>query len=401
MRRDGSGTAAPDVQEPQKRVPEGDLEFHVLGPLEMRVGGRALPLGTPKQRAVLAMLLLHRGRAVGIDSLIDAAWEQHAPAGSRATLHSYISNLRRIIRGAGVDAHTVLARVAPGYRLGVPESRCDLGRFVAENNAGVRAAAEGRFEQASGHLSAALAEWRGPALDDLREFGFVEAFATLLNEHKVMAHTAYAEAEIACGRALSVISGLEGLIAEHPCCEPLWAQLITAYYLVERQSDALDAYRRLKVTLVDELGIDPGPTLRTLHERILRQEPLDVPHAAQAAAEDTVIGFERDAALTLGLADATLRDTDGSLHQLASAATRIGRSSDNDIVLSDATVSRHHAVIGDTGNGFVIVDLRSANGVYVSGRRIRSSVGLVDGDKIRVGDHQFIFHSAPSRSTDA
>ena len=104
----------------------------------------------------------------------------------------------------------------------------------------------------------------------------------------MVAHTARAEAEIACGRGYAVIGELESLTAEHPYREPLWAQLITAYYLAERQSEALDAYQRLKTTLADDLGIDPGPTVRALHERILRQEPLDVKKAARTTAVHTV-----------------------------------------------------------------------------------------------------------------
>ena len=104
----------------------------------------------------------------------------------------------------------------------------------------------------------------------------------------MVAHTARAEAEIACGRGYAVIGELESLTVEHPYREPLWAQLITAYYLGERQSEALDAYQRLKTTLADDLGIDPGPTVRALHERILRQESLDVKKAARTTAVHTV-----------------------------------------------------------------------------------------------------------------
>ena len=194
---------------------------------------------------------------------------------ARASIQSYVSNLRRLLGSVGVDPRTVLANAPPGYRLTVADGACDLGRFITEKTAGVRAAAAGRFEQASSHLSAALAEWRGPVLDDLRDFAFVEALATALVEDKLMPTPHCAEAEIACGRADTVIGELEALAAEHPYREPLWAQLITAYYVAERQSDALEAYRRLKTTLAEDLGIDPGPTLSALHERILRQEPLD------------------------------------------------------------------------------------------------------------------------------
>ena len=233
--------------------------FGVLGPLEMSVDGALVPVRTPKQRAVLAMLVINRNRPVGTDSLINAVWEESAPPGARASLHSYVSNLRKLLDSVGVDSGRVLVSAPPGYRLSVPDADCDLGRFIIEKNVSVQAAAAGNFEQASRHMSAALAEWRGPVLEDLRDFEFVNAYATALVEDKVTAHSARAEAEIACGRASAVIGELESLTAEHPYREPLWAQLITAYYLAERQSDALDAHRRLKNTLADDLGIDPGP----------------------------------------------------------------------------------------------------------------------------------------------
>jgi DNA-binding SARP family transcriptional activator len=370
---------------------ENKIGFGVLGPLLMTVDGVPVGLGTPKQRAVLAVLVMSRNRPVGIDSLITAAWEQWPPPEARASLHSYISNLRRLLG----DARPMLANAPPGYRLTVGDTTCDIGRFVLEKTAGVQAAAAGRFEQASDHLTTALAEWRGPVLEDLRDFQFVDAFATALTEDKVVAHTARAEAEIACGRGYAVIGELESLTVEHPYREPLWAQLIIAYYLAERQSEALDAYQRLKTTLADDLGIDPGPTVRALHERILRQEPLDVKRAARTTAVHTSHNIDLRTSVNPSSALASLRATSGLVYPLQAAATRIGRLSDNDIVLDDANVSRHHAVIIDTGTSFVITDLRSANGVDVGNERIRGTATLADGDRIRICDHEFTFEIAP------
>jgi SARP family transcriptional regulator, regulator of embCAB operon len=341
------------------------------------------------------MLVMNRNRPVGIDSLITAAWEQWPPPEARASLHSYISNLRKLLARVGADSRSVLVNAPPGYRLAVADTACDIGRFVIEKNAGVQAAAAGRFEQASRHLSAALSEWRGPVLEDLRDFQFVDAFATALTEDKMVAHTARAEAEIACGRGYAVISDLEGLTVEHPYREPLWAQLITAYYLTERQSDALDAYQRLKTTLADDLGIDPGPTVRALHQRILRQQPLDVKQAAKTTAVETVTNIGLRTSVDASSALASLRSASGRVYPLQAAATRIGRLDDNDIVLDDGNVSRHHAVIIDTGTSFVITDLRSANGVDVGNERIRGTATLSDGDRIRICDHEFTFEISP------
>lgn len=376
------------------------LEFGLLGPLEMSVDGTLVPLGTPKQRAVLAMLLMNRNSPVGVERLITALWEGWPPSGARASIHSYVSNLRKLLTGVGIDPRGVLAAAPPGYRLNIPENTCDLGRFIAEKAAGVHAAAAGRFEQATRHLSAALAEWRGPVLEDLRDFQFVDTFATSLVEDKMVVHTANAEAEIACGRASAVITELEALTVEHPYREQLWAQLITAYYLTDRQSDALAAYRRVKTTLADDLGIDPGQTLRDLNERILRQERLDVKKSAKTTAAGTITVLDQRTMVSGQKVVAYLHDASGHSYPLQSAATRIGRLSDNDIVLDSANVSRHHAVIVDTGTNYIINDLRSSNGVHVQHQRIRAAATLNDGDHIRICDHEFTFQISASSDED-
>jgi DNA-binding SARP family transcriptional activator len=372
------------------------LEFGLLGPREMSVDGDLVPVGTPKQRAVLAMLLMNRNSPVGVDRLITALWEGSPPSRARASIQSYVSNLRKLLGGVGFDARVVLAAAPPGYRLTIPENACDLGRFIAEKTAGVQEAAASRFEAASKHLSAALAEWRGQVLEDLRDFQFVDTFATSLVENKILVHTAKAEAEIACGRAFGVITELDDLIAEHPYREPLWAQLITAYYVTDRQSDALAAYRRVKQTLADDLGIDPGHNLRTLNERILRQEPLDVKKAAVTTAAVTLTVLEQRTMVSGQKAVAYLREASGRSNPLQEAATRIGRLSDNDIVLDSPKVSRHHAVIVHTGTSYVINDLRSSNGLHVQDQLIRSPTTLHDGDRIRVCDYEFTFEIAGS-----
>ncbi|OBF88481.1 regulator [Mycobacterium sp. 852002-51163_SCH5372311] len=374
------------------------LGFGVLGPLLMTTHGVRLPLGAPKQRAVLAMLVINRNRPVSVDALIDAVWDEDPVPAARTSIQSHVSNLRRLLRDAGVDPYQVLASAPPGYQLSIADTECDVGRFTTEKAAGVQAAAAGRFEDASSHLSAALREWRGPVLDDLRDFAFVQAFGTALVEEKVAAHTARADAEIACGRAGAVIAELEALTAEHPYREPLWAQLITAYYITERQSDALGAYRRLKTALADGLGIDPGPTVTALHERILRQQPL----AAKRLISTTrrLGAYQADSDAAAESAEAWLRDQTGRRYRLSGATTRLGRLDDNDIVVADdEDVSRHHAVIIDTGAGFVIYDSRSTNGVEVGGQRIRGSANLADGDRIRIGSSEFVVEVSGDSAT--
>jgi len=218
-------------------------------------------------------------------------------------------------------------------------------------------------------------------------------FATALTEDYMLVQIARAEAEIACGRAGAIIGELEALAAKHPYREPLWAKLITAYYVAERQSDALEAYRRLKAVLAEDLGIDPGPTVSALHAQILRQERLDTKQAAKTTAKRAISSTY--IALTRAAVVARLRDAAGRHYPLKAAATRIGRLPDNDIILEDDDVSRHHAVIVDTGGNFVITDLRSANGVHVQHRQLRPSVTLADGDLIDICGHEFIFELQP------
>ena len=187
---------------------------------------------------------------------------------------------------------------------------------------------------------------------------------------------------------------------EHPYREQLWAQLITAYYLADRQSDALAAYRRVKATLADDLGIDPVQTLRVLNDRILRQEPLDVRKSAKTTAAGTVTVLDQRTMVSGQKAVAYLHDDSGRSYPLQSAATRIGRLSDNDIVLESANVSRHHAVIVDTGTNYIINDLRSSNGVHVQHQRIRAAATLHDGDHIRICDHEFTFQIAAGNRSE-
>jgi pSer/pThr/pTyr-binding forkhead associated (FHA) protein len=281
--------------------------------------------------------------------------------------------------------------MSPGYRLNVADTDVDLGRFIRLRAAGVENAAAGRFDDAVRHFTAALDEWRGNCLADLREFEFVELFATSLIEDKVATQTARAEAEMACGRAETVIKELEGLVVEHPYREPVWAQLMTAYYLADRQSDALDAYQRLKSVLADDLGIDPNDTLRALHERILRQEPLDIKQSSRTTAAETMVSMVQRRPVGAGTSGARLRAASGECYPVAGTATRIGRLSENDVVLADGRVSRYHAVIIDTGTSYVINDVGSANGVELERQRIRGSAALADGDHIRIGDSEFVF----------
>ena len=149
---------------------------------------------------------MHRNRPVSVDALIDAVWDGDPVPAARTSIQSYVSTLRRLLRDAGGDPNAVLASAPPGYQLNIADADCDIGRFIAEKAAGIPAAAAGQFEEASSHLSAALSEWRGPALTTCATSPSSMAFATALLEERLAVHTARAEAEIACGRAPALSS---------------------------------------------------------------------------------------------------------------------------------------------------------------------------------------------------
>ena len=172
------------------------LDIGVLGPLQMSVDGEVMPLGTPKQRAVLAMLVMSRNRAVSSDSLVErgvGAVPAARTEGQPALLHLESAQARRPRRPRRPKA--VLASAPPGYRLAITDEDCDIGRFVTAEER--RGAGRSGWTVRAGQpafLDDALAQWRGPVLDDLSDFEFVDPFATALIEDKVVVHTARAEA---------------------------------------------------------------------------------------------------------------------------------------------------------------------------------------------------------------
>lgn len=363
-----------------------EVRFGVLGPVQLVIDGTVQALGGPKQRAVLAYLVINGNRPVSVEALARAVWEECPPSDVRVSLHAIVSNLRRPLRDAGVDARNVLAQTGAGYRIAVGEGACDVERFRAEKEAGLRELAAGRYAEASAALSRALGHWRGAVLADLRGLGFADAYAVALDDERIGAIEARAVADLARNRADAVVSELALLVGEYPLRERLWKQLITALYVDGRQSDALEAARRLRATLAEELGIDPSPSIQVLEGRMLRQEPLIV-----RAVEAPPIELNTIVETIRPRRRAVLRDRDGHCYPLAGPVTRIGRLPDNDIVLDHGRVSRRHAVIVHNGLCYVIRDLLSANGVYLGGQRIEERAALADGDVIRIGRIELVF----------
>ena len=266
----------------------GFAEFGILGPLEVRRSGRAVPLGGPRQRAVLALLLLEANRVVSMDRLAEDLWGGDPPEEWVTSLQTYVFHLRRALepdraRGA---AGGVLVTSGRGYLLRVNRERLDAAAFQDGLTAGRAALEAGQHAEAAETLRQALRLWRGPVLADLADYAFTRPEVARLEELRLAALEARIDTDLALGRHDALTAELEQLVAEHPLRERLHGQLMLALYRCGRQAEALAAYRRVRDLLAGELGIDPGEPLRRLHASVLAQDPaLDWNSGSQAPAE--------------------------------------------------------------------------------------------------------------------
>ncbi|MGH8976040.1 MAG: BTAD domain-containing putative transcriptional regulator, partial [Acidimicrobiia bacterium] len=250
---------------------ERPLEFRVLGPLEVVMGGRALALGGSRERALLARLALSANRVVTSESLAEDLWGEALPAGATQALQVYVSRLRKVLREGGLD-HVLVTR-PPGYLLRVDALAVDAALFEALAARARDLSASGDHEAAATALGDALALWRGPALADLVHAPFADAERARLEEERLAALENRIEADLACGRHGELIAELEALTRAQPFRERLWAQRMLALYRSGRQAEALRAYQELRCLLGEELGIEPSAALRRLETAILRHEP--------------------------------------------------------------------------------------------------------------------------------
>jgi DNA-binding SARP family transcriptional activator/DNA-binding beta-propeller fold protein YncE len=254
------------------------VEFRVLGPLEVVDQGSALSLGGSRQRVVLAYLILEANRVVPTDRLIDRIWGEEPPDAARSALFAYVSRLRKLLGPGRIQARP------PGYILRAEREEIDALRFTDLIDEARRAGSDRKAAGAG--LTAALDLWRGAALSDLADYDALRPAVTRLEELRLGALEDRAEAELDLGRHREAVPSLESLTGEHPLRERLWSLLILALYRSGRQGDALGAFHRARTTLVEELGIDPSPELRRLHERVLQQDPqLDLLPPPRAASD--------------------------------------------------------------------------------------------------------------------
>ncbi|TQM31467.1 BTAD domain-containing putative transcriptional regulator [Nocardia bhagyanarayanae] len=352
------------------------VDVRILGPVRLLVDGHHIALSGAKPRALLAVLVVNRRRAVPKTVLLEAVWGDDPPPRAMDGLYAYVSNLRTVLRGAGIPDRDVLRTVDAGYLLDIADEQCDVGRFEAARARGAAAARDGDSRTAAACFAAALDEWSGAPLTGLDELAFAANFATDMTERRHDVLVDRIAADIADGRASAVIGELTATTAERTVDERVWRLLIKALYVSGRQADALTACLRLRRNLVRELGADPQPETVDLEDAVRNHRvPAETPSTRGATTRD-LPNIRRRAWLRVG---------DGERIPVPPSGLRIGRESDNDIVLDDARVSRKHARILHRDDGIFIRDRDSANGVYVNEVPIRADTALSDGDVIRVG----------------
>ncbi len=252
------------------------MQFGVLGPLLVQDARGPVTLASAKQRALLAILLLETPHVVPVDRLVDELWGEEPPPTAAKALQVHVSQLRRAL---GADQPIVT--LPRGYALHIDRSALDLHRFDALLAKARRLRTEGDLDGALAALQVALGLWRGPPLADVKLFGPGAHEAIRLEGLCAVAQEERMELELARGAGAELVPELEALIASDPYREHMYGLLMLASYRAGRQADALEAFRRARQRLIDDLGLEPGPELVRLQAAILAQDPsLDVPPSA-------------------------------------------------------------------------------------------------------------------------
>ena len=265
------------------------MRFRVLGPLEVRDRyDEPVRLGSPKLRAVLAVLLMSPNRPLSASRLVDAVWAGQAPPTAVGALRTYVSALRRDLDLSG-ERSPRLVTDAAGYRMDVTAADLDLLAFENLVTQGERALRDGDPRTATDQLRQALSLWRGQPLEDVPVDADPDGRLVVAAERRLAASETLVEARLALGQHVELAVELRALVAKNPLRERLWQHWMLALYRAGRQAEALAAYRRLRDRLTVELGTEPARTVRDLHERMLAADPvLDLPGQASVCTRTVV-----------------------------------------------------------------------------------------------------------------
>ncbi|OXM51705.1 AfsR/SARP family transcriptional regulator [Amycolatopsis alba] len=303
------------------------MEFRVLGAVEARAGDVPVDLGSPKQRLVLAVLLLEAGRPVPRDRIIDLLWPEEPPASARNTVQALVSRLRAVFRGA--DGPEIVSE-GTRYLLKVDPSQVDLHRFTALT----AQAREADDETAVELLDEALGLWRGEALSDVVSGEVAQRLRGGMHEERWTALEDRAEVQLRLGRGRQVLAELTELVAAHPLRQRFVGQLMLALHREGRTDDALEAFRALRGRLGTELGLDPSPELRRLEAAILAADPALEPTTAATRPEPVrpaqlphdVRGFAGRASELERLDEATRHASEGTDIWVISGTAGVGKT---------------------------------------------------------------------------
>jgi DNA-binding SARP family transcriptional activator len=303
------------------------VEFRVLGPVEAVVDGRPIPLPATKPRALLAVLLLSRNRAIPVSELVTELWGDEPPETATKALQVHVSQLRKAI-----GADRVLTK-PPGYSVRVEDGELDLDRFDRLVREGRERLAAGDANTAAQRLEQALELWRGPPLAEFRSEPFAREAGARLEESRLAAIEERIEADLELGRHTRLMSELEQLVARHPYRERPRGQLMLALYRSGRQAEALELYRRTRETLVDELGIEPSLALQELERAMLRHDPSLEPGRRPPQRDETSAPAPRARRRSLLVAVVVLALVAVAAGATALALTAGGSSSNGDAEL--------------------------------------------------------------------
>jgi predicted ATPase/DNA-binding SARP family transcriptional activator len=326
------------------------LEFRVLGPLAVLRDGVDLALGGPRQRLVLALLLVNAGQLVPAERLVDDIWGEAGPTTRTGPLRTYVWQLRQLLGG---DAAVTLQSRSSGYRLDIDRERIDSTIFEAGFAEARSFAASGRPWRALNALETAVSLWRGPAFGDLAIAAALQNEARRLDELLLAAKELRAELLLATGQHALVPAELGALARTHPERERLWALLMTALYRSGRQGEALRCFQEARARLVEDMGLEPGVELRDLEKAVLSQDPaLDwqPPGPAQRNGAPDAFAGTTDAGAPTSL-EAPSTESMG-LHNLPRQLTSfIGRGAERAAIADALAGSRLVTLAGTGGSG--------------------------------------------------
>jgi DNA-binding SARP family transcriptional activator len=381
------------------------MDFRILGPLQVLDEGHAVTLGGSKQRALLALFLVHANETLTTDRLVDELWGERPPVTPAKSVQMHVSRLRKAL-AAGAGGGLVVTRER-GYELRIKPEQLDSLRFERLCAEGRNELAAGRPESAVEAIERGLALWHDAPLADLAYEAFAHGEVARLEELRAGALEQLVEAKLRLGRHAEVIVQLEGLIAEHPYRERLRAQLMLALYRCERQADALQAYQDARRQLVEDLGIEPGERLRELERKILAQEPeLAPPVSAGPAAPVHPQPSSEPVAMPEGTVTVLFTDLVGSTELLE----RLGDDDAETLrreyfrVLRRAVTASRGRDVKNLGDGLMVVfgsTLDALNSAVAMQRAIdrrnrrtrdkelRVRIGVSVGEPTREGDDYF------------